>query len=81
MPYTERDHPFDGWLEGKGGQPEGYCHRKILDIGARVLHALLPGRRMRLSTHIVKCGTLRYNRQDLPSRRLDIANGPLTSWH
>ncbi|MFD3378924.1 MULTISPECIES: hypothetical protein [unclassified Streptomyces] len=30
-------------------------------IGARVLHALLPGRRMRLSARIVKCGTSRYN--------------------
>jgi hypothetical protein len=30
-------------------------------IGARVLQALLPGRRMRLSTRIVKCGTSRYN--------------------
>ncbi|MEU9625173.1 IS4 family transposase [Streptomyces sp. NPDC048155] len=30
-------------------------------IGTRVLHALLPGRRMRLSARIVKCGTSRYN--------------------
>ncbi|RZB13419.1 IS4 family transposase [Streptomyces sp. F001] len=30
-------------------------------IGARVLQALLPGRRMRLSARIVKCGTSRYN--------------------
>ncbi|WP_406405150.1 IS4 family transposase [Streptomyces sp. NBC_00879] len=30
-------------------------------IGARVLLALLPGRRMRLSARIVKCGTSRYN--------------------
>ncbi|MET7784934.1 IS4 family transposase [Streptomyces sp. NPDC005388] len=30
-------------------------------IGARVLQTLLPGRRMRLSTRIVKCGTSRYN--------------------
>ncbi|MFE9882599.1 hypothetical protein ACFYR3_41375, partial [Streptomyces sp. NPDC005784] len=30
-------------------------------IGAHVLHALLPGRRMRLSARIVKCGTSRYN--------------------
>ncbi|MFD3680382.1 hypothetical protein [Streptomyces sp. NPDC058613] len=31
------------------------------NIGARVLHALLPGRRIRLSARIVKCGTSRYN--------------------
>lgn len=30
-------------------------------IGTRVLHALLPGRRMRLSARIVKCRTSRYN--------------------
>ncbi|MEV2231701.1 transposase domain-containing protein [Streptomyces phaeochromogenes] len=30
-------------------------------IGARVLLSLLPGRRMRLSARIVKCGTSRYN--------------------
>lgn len=30
-------------------------------IGARVLQTLLPGRRMRLSTRTVKCGTSRYN--------------------
>ncbi|MFB7187908.1 hypothetical protein ACFC0C_33180 [Streptomyces sp. NPDC056178] len=30
-------------------------------IGARVLRALLPERRMRLSASIVKCGTSRYN--------------------
>ncbi|MFI6339833.1 hypothetical protein [Streptomyces sp. NPDC050535] len=30
-------------------------------IGARVLLVLLPGRRMRLSARIVRCGTSRYN--------------------
>lgn len=23
--------PVPAWLEGKGGQPEGYCHRQMLD--------------------------------------------------
>ncbi|MEU9133554.1 IS5 family transposase [Kitasatospora sp. NPDC048540] len=23
--------PVPGWLEGRGGQPEGYCHRKMVD--------------------------------------------------
>lgn len=23
--------PVPAWLEGRGGQPEGYCHRQILD--------------------------------------------------
>ncbi len=23
--------PVPGWLEGRGGQPEGYCHRQLLD--------------------------------------------------
>jgi transposase len=23
--------PVPGWLEGRGGQPEGYCHRQMLD--------------------------------------------------
>lgn len=23
--------PVPGWLEGWGGQPEGYCHRQMLD--------------------------------------------------
>ncbi|MFE7752768.1 transposase [Streptomyces sp. NPDC057428] len=23
--------PDPGWLRGKGGQPEGYCHRQMLD--------------------------------------------------
>ncbi|MCY0931103.1 IS4 family transposase [Streptomyces sp. H27-H1] len=36
-------------------------HDLVGHIGARVLHALLPGRRMRLSARIVKCGTSRYN--------------------
>ncbi|MGE7440116.1 MULTISPECIES: transposase [Kitasatospora] len=24
--------PMPRWLEGRGGQPEGYCHRQILDV-------------------------------------------------
>jgi hypothetical protein len=23
--------PMPAWLEGRGGQPEGYCHRVMLD--------------------------------------------------
>lgn len=23
--------PVPGWMEGRGGQPEGYCHRQMLD--------------------------------------------------
>ncbi|MEU2982002.1 hypothetical protein ABZ678_35090 [Streptomyces hirsutus] len=23
--------PVPGWLRGRGGQPEAYCHRAILD--------------------------------------------------
>ena len=23
--------PLPGWLEGRGGQPEAYCHRTMLD--------------------------------------------------
>ncbi|MEU4360081.1 transposase [Streptomyces virginiae] len=23
--------PVPGWLEGRGGQPEAYCHRAMLD--------------------------------------------------
>ncbi|PJE96418.1 transposase [Streptomyces carminius] len=23
--------PVPGWLEGRGGQPEGYCHRQMID--------------------------------------------------
>ncbi|MFE4777953.1 transposase [Streptomyces sp. NPDC056713] len=23
--------PVPGWLEGRGGQPEGYCHRQLVD--------------------------------------------------
>ncbi|WP_233450368.1 transposase [Streptomyces acidiscabies] len=23
--------PVPGWLRGRGGQPESYCHRAILD--------------------------------------------------
>ncbi|MFG3371275.1 transposase [Streptomyces sp. NPDC090032] len=23
--------PVPAWLEGRGGQPEGYCHREMLD--------------------------------------------------
>ncbi|MFE4961081.1 IS4 family transposase [Streptomyces sp. NPDC056653] len=40
-------------------------------IGARVLHTLLPGRRMRLSTRIVKCGTSRYNSWNRDGRPRD----------
>ncbi|MFD4863373.1 hypothetical protein [Streptomyces atratus] len=40
-------------------------------IGARVLHALLPGRRMRLSARIVKCGTSRYNTWNRDGRPRD----------
>ncbi|QEU83482.1 IS4 family transposase [Streptomyces viridosporus] len=53
-------------------------------IGARVLHALLPGRRMRLSARIVKCGTSRYNiwnrdgrpRDSTPITGIEIAVHP-----
>ncbi|MGW0552474.1 transposase [Streptomyces altiplanensis] len=24
--------PVPAWLQGRGGQPEGYCHRSILDV-------------------------------------------------
>ncbi|MEU8521197.1 hypothetical protein [Streptomyces sp. NBC_01216] len=23
--------PVPAWLEGRGGRPEGYCHRQMLD--------------------------------------------------
>ncbi|MDA5280027.1 transposase [Streptomyces sp. Isolate_45] len=23
--------PVPSWLEGRGGQPEGYCHRRLVD--------------------------------------------------
>lgn len=23
--------PTPGWLEGRGGRPEGYCHRQMID--------------------------------------------------
>ncbi|WP_326614517.1 transposase (plasmid) [Streptomyces scopuliridis] len=23
--------PVPAWMEGRGGQPEGYCHRQMLD--------------------------------------------------
>lgn len=23
--------PVPAWLKGRGGQPEGYCHRRLLD--------------------------------------------------
>ncbi|MFF8612101.1 hypothetical protein ACF07K_05490, partial [Streptomyces sp. NPDC015350] len=23
--------PVPGWLEGRGGQPESYCHRQLVD--------------------------------------------------
>ncbi|MFF5781614.1 hypothetical protein ACFY7Y_32415 [Streptomyces virginiae] len=23
--------PVPGWLEGRGGRPEGYCHRQMVD--------------------------------------------------
>ncbi|WP_051967354.1 transposase [Kitasatospora mediocidica] len=23
--------PVPGWLEGRGGRPEGYCHRQLVD--------------------------------------------------
>ncbi|WP_420715688.1 transposase [Streptomyces sp. SBT349] len=23
--------PVPGWLQGRGGQPEGYCHRQMVD--------------------------------------------------
>ena len=23
--------PVPGWMQGRGGQPEGYCHRQMLD--------------------------------------------------
>lgn len=23
--------PVPSWLEGRGGQPEGYCHRQLVD--------------------------------------------------
>ncbi|MFE2936980.1 IS5 family transposase [Streptomyces sp. NPDC059278] len=29
--------PVPGWLEGRGGRPEGYCHRQILDAVFYVL--------------------------------------------
>ncbi|NUK51963.1 IS4 family transposase [Streptomyces lunaelactis] len=46
-------------------------------IGARVLHALLPGRRMRLSTRIVKYGTSRYNSWNRDGRPRDST--PITA--
>ncbi len=55
-------------------------------IGTRVLHTLLPGRRMRLSARIVKCGTSRYNiwnrdgrpRDDTPITSIEITVRPPT---
>lgn len=26
--------PVPGWLEGRGGQPEAYCHRQMVDGSA-----------------------------------------------
>ncbi|RPK37542.1 hypothetical protein OG322_39770 [Streptomyces sp. NBC_01260] len=46
-------------------------------IGARVLRALLPKRRMRLSARIVKCGTSRYNIWNRDGRPRDST--PITS--
>ncbi|WP_236654537.1 transposase [Streptacidiphilus anmyonensis] len=43
--------PVPAWLEGKGGQPEGYCHRQMVDavrylvaggIAWRAVHADFP---------------------------------------
>lgn len=31
--------PVPAWLEGQGGQPEGYCHRQMLDV----IHYLVAG--------------------------------------
>jgi hypothetical protein len=25
------EKPVPAWLQGRGGQPEGYCHRQMLD--------------------------------------------------
>lgn len=36
--------PVPGWLRGKGGQPEGYCHRQIRG-NSRHLMAVLPANR------------------------------------
>ncbi|WP_241779878.1 IS4 family transposase [Streptomyces natalensis] len=46
-------------------------------IGTRVLQALLPERRMRLSARIVKCGTSRYNIWNRDGRPRDSA--PITA--
>ncbi|WP_236573157.1 hypothetical protein [Streptomyces sp. GS7] len=52
------------------------CSDLVGHIGARVLRALLPGRRMRLPARIVKCGTSRYNIWNRDGRPRDCA--PIT---
>ncbi|WP_351236316.1 IS4 family transposase [Streptomyces sp. NPDC002133] len=53
------------------------CSDLVGLIGARVLQALLPRRRMRLSTRIVKCGTSRYNSWNRDGRPRDST--PITT--
>ncbi|MFF4693837.1 transposase [Streptomyces sp. NPDC001307] len=37
--------PVPGWLAGRGGRPEGYCHRQMIDAirGVRFLPGLKAG--------------------------------------
>ena len=38
--------PVPAWLEGRGGKPEGYCHRHQVAFDARRLPGLGPGLRV-----------------------------------
>ena len=38
--------PVPGWLEGRGGQPEGYCHRQMVDAVRYLVAGGFPWRAM-----------------------------------
>ncbi|MFE3149515.1 hypothetical protein ACFXJ6_23140 [Streptomyces sp. NPDC059218] len=42
--------PVPGWLEGRGGQPEGYCHRQMVDAVRYPVAGALPSRLPESST-------------------------------
>lgn len=38
--------PVPAWLEGRGGQPEGYCHRQLVDAVRYLVAGGITGRAM-----------------------------------
>ncbi|MFC8807725.1 transposase [Streptomyces anthocyanicus] len=65
--------PTPSWLEGRGGQPEGYCHRQMLDA----IRYLVAGG---ISWRAMPAGFPDWARGDAFFRRW-CENGPVAEFH